>query len=353
MRRAQTFGRAITVEDVELLAFEHVLCDSSAVGCEWVPNRDSGTPPQDAAFPVTLESLGLLRLEPTIRTSNMVLDSTEIATRELAALASNGKRCAVVCDVTTVDEGRNIHGLERIASALRGVKIAYGASISRHGNKKSADEVSHALRRELQVGPSRAAFITLRFEPQDDELLAGALSASNATGALIVVTLPTAKSLRDLEESARSAVERLGPRVLLRSPSRVDPTLLTRFALCVVDGFGRPFERTFAPDYDVDDPERIRLLADNKDLRSRVLASVGIRYKTQLLSYGGLGYGCVFGDILRKKHLQVRSTTCAQGRLRRRLKECNCPRPTRVLYPARARTRTRHNFAMFILWQDI
>lgn len=293
MRLAQTLGRAITVEDVELLAFEHVLCDSRAIGCEWMPHRDPGNVAEDAAFPVTLESLGRLRLDPTLRTSNLVLDSTEMATRELSALASSSKRYAVVCDVTTVDEGRNIHGLERIASALPGVKVAYGASISRRGEKKSADQVSRALRRELQVGPKRAAFITLRFEHQDDELFAGAVSASNATGALIVVTLPAAKSVRDLEDAARKAVERLGPRVLLRSPSRVDPSVLTHFALCVVDGFGRPFERSFAPDYDVDDPERIRLLANRPDLRPRVLASVGIRYKTQLLSYGGLGYGCV------------------------------------------------------------
>lgn len=290
-------GGSVLAQDVASVSLEHVLCDIRGQPCDWVAaqaTQASRRSAEGGSYEVTLESLGHLRLDPTCRGSNMVLDSTAIAARELAELAADVEegRVALVCDVTTVDEGRDVDGLERVVRQVEKIDIAYGASIAAFSAATAAEAVA-ALRRQLEVGPRRAAFVTLRFDLEDEALLAGAAEASAATGALVVATLPAAQDAETLLRSARAAVDRFGPRVVLRSPARCDPALLAPLALAVVDGFGRPLERVQAPAYDLDDRERLGLLTARPDLHSGLVASVGLRYRTQLAAYGGQGYGRV------------------------------------------------------------
>lgn len=254
------------------LSFEQLVCGQQSPG----PN-------------VTLERLGELRQNPSAIPSNLVLEPETI----MRELANGSSPNSLICDVTTIDEGRDVDGLERISRKLN-VNVAYGASVS---TCSSASEAESALRRELEVGKRRAAFITLRL-PVDKHVLEGALGASHKTGALVVVSLREVATVEHFFEVAMPIVDMFGKeKLLIRSPNRLDPQVLSRLGCFVlVDGFGRPLERIHAPDFDVDDKERIRSLSnivDNHDDEAshlRLAVSVGVRYKTHLKIYGGLGF---------------------------------------------------------------
>ncbi|KAJ8599238.1 hypothetical protein CTAYLR_006207 [Chrysophaeum taylorii] len=277
----KTLTGPVKASEVSLVAFEHVLCDGA---CEW--GGDDEVSRGNAALD------GRVRLEPW--KYETALDSFEIAARELAAL----KKGEVVCDVTTVDEGRDVVGLERIARTVE-ARVCYGASTS-----SDCADVERTLRGELG---GKAAFITVRW-PASPAVAEGVAAASRATGALVVVSLPG----ENPESHARAAVAAFGEdRVVLRCAWRVDPARLAAVALFVVDGFGRPFEAAFHGIPDSSDAERIRSLKETPGVRERVAGSVGVRHRHQLKTYGGLGYdyarelltrhGCA--DVLRNERV--------------------------------------------------
>ncbi|MEM6845874.1 MAG: hypothetical protein AAF632_26935 [Bacteroidota bacterium] len=242
----------IEVKEVEAIAFEHVLCDT---------RNSNGT------LKISLETLGELRRNPAASAANMMLDSEVVAARELRSMRG------LVCDVTTVDEHRNVAGLRRVAE-LSGVKIAYGASVSRSADFETAVAT---LKSELRT----AGFITVHL---DDVALRAANVVSRDTGALVVVTLPEAPDAATLRARAETAVRFFDDprRLVLRSPNRFSPSLLTDLAVSLVDSFG------------MDDlnPNSLSDAVRMRDLPKDVLLSTGVRYKTQLVTYGGHGYEC-------------------------------------------------------------
>ena len=73
---------------VRLCTFEHVLCDTSSMPCDWLPCHTAEL--REAAMvngtvPITLENLGRIRRDPCCSAENFVLDSCDDAARELAA----------------------------------------------------------------------------------------------------------------------------------------------------------------------------------------------------------------------------------------------------------------------------
>ena len=125
--------------------------------------------------PITLENLGQIRRDPCCSAANFVLDSCDDAARELES-AFGAEGGAVVCDLTTVDEGRDVNGLARVAARLgESVAVCFGASLpAADVARGSEDEIRVALERQLVVGVDVAADVARNFA-------AGAPAAPRAT----------------------------------------------------------------------------------------------------------------------------------------------------------------------------
>ena len=153
---------------VSLVCFDHVLCDLRDAPLDWDAARFPCNGPVAARAPgdvrVAMEHLGAIRLDPLCSADNFVLDSVDTAGRELDELkhaASNlgpGGYC-VVCEMTNVDEGRDVDGLARCTKHLaNNVFLAFGASLARVEVEAAAAkpygdrDVVAALKRELVVG---------------------------------------------------------------------------------------------------------------------------------------------------------------------------------------------------------
>ena len=130
---------------VRLCTFEHVLCDTSSMPCDWLPCHTEEL--REAAMvngtvPITLENLGQIRRDPCCSAENFVLDSCDDAARELES-AFGAEGGAVVCDLTTVDEGRDVDGLARVAARLgderRGVLWGVAAGGGRRARQRGRD----------------------------------------------------------------------------------------------------------------------------------------------------------------------------------------------------------------------
>ena len=97
---------------VRLCTFEHVLCDTSSMPCDWLPCHTAELREEamvNGTVPITLENLSQIRRDPCCSAENFVLDSCDDAARELES-AFGAEGGAVVCDLTTVDEGRDVDG---------------------------------------------------------------------------------------------------------------------------------------------------------------------------------------------------------------------------------------------------
>ena len=157
---------------VRLCTFEHVLCDTSSMPCDWLPCHSVPCHTEElreaamvnGTVPITLENLGQIRRDPCCSAENFVLDSCDDAARELES-AFGAEGGAVVCDLTTVDEGRDVDGLARVAARLgESVAVCFGASLpAADVARGSEDEIRVALERQLVVGVDVAADVVRNF----------------------------------------------------------------------------------------------------------------------------------------------------------------------------------------------
>jgi hypothetical protein len=114
-------------------------------------------------LPLSLETLGAVRADARASAANLRLDSAAVAARELLALPAD----ALVCDLTTIDEGRDVSELARaavlLARAPGGAALCFGASVGRAdlraalAGDRPAAAVEAALSRELLRGCAVAA----------------------------------------------------------------------------------------------------------------------------------------------------------------------------------------------------
>ena len=328
------------VEGVTLVCFDHVLCDLRNTPMDWDAARFPCNGPV-AVRPITcpftgyvskdvpgyvtikIEHLSAIRLDPLCSADNLVLDSVDTAGRELFELkhaASNlgpGGYC-VVCEMTNVDEGRDVDGLARCTKHLpNNVFLAFGASLARAEVEAAAAkpygdrDVVAALKRELVVGvtvrpdaagcfyasapaapraafvgPVRPEFRAAAGEPSVDltELdafyLRAAAAAAASTGAPLVVSLPPCRDGTVARRRADAVLAACaGCRTILRRGEFAADLLAAGDGThaVLVDGFGRPLEGAVSPDVSALDPRRC-------------CVSTGVRHRTQLAAYGGFGY---------------------------------------------------------------
>ena len=311
---------------VRLCTFEHVLCDTSSMPCDFLPaplGMDLSSAMVHGTVPITLENLSQIRRDPCCSAENFVLDSCDDAARELES-AFGAEGGAVVCDLTTVDEGRDVDGLARVAARLgESVAVCFGASLpAADVARGSEDEIRVALERQLVVGVDvaadvarnfaagapaapRAAFVgplrpaftwdgKIHCKSADVQYIRAAAAAASRQGAPVVVVLPGYEGAQ-LRECARAVVELAdAPAWVFRvarlddqhGPGDLDDILdLAPNVLIVVDGWFRPCDLGYGPPL----PEFLF----NGDVESldRVVVAAGVRYRTQLRKYGGAGYG--------------------------------------------------------------
>ena len=310
---------------VRLCTFEHVLCDTSSMPCDFLPaplGMDLSSAMVHGTVPITLENLSQIRRDPCCSAENFVLDSCEDAARELES-AFGAEGGAVVCDLTTVDEGRDVDGLARVAARLGDVAGCFGASLpAADVARGSEDEIRVALERQLVVGVDVAADVARNFaagapaspraayigplrpaftwdgkmhcKSADVQYIRAAAAAASRQGAPVVVVLPGYEGAQ-LRECARAVVELAdAPAWVFRvarlddqhGPGDLDDILdLAPNVLIVVDGWFRPCDLGYGPPL----PEFLF----NGDVESldRVVVAAGVRYRTQLRKYGGAGYG--------------------------------------------------------------
>ena len=316
---------------VRLCTFEHVLCDTSGMLCDFLPlwpgrnDRLMEEAMVRGTVPITLENLGQIRRDPCCSVENFVLDSCEDAARELES-AFGAEGGAVVCDLTTVDEGRDVDGLARVAARLgESVAVCFGASLpAADVARGSEDEMRVALERQLVVGVDVATDVARNFaagapaapraafvgplRPALDEgsdpilydghpdipYIRAAAAAASRQGAPVVVVLPRYEGAQ-LRKCARAVIELAdAPAWVFRvarlddqhGPGDLDDILdLAPNVLIVVDGWFRPCDLGYGPPL----PEFLF----NGDVESldRVVVAAGVRYRTQLRKYGGAGYG--------------------------------------------------------------
>ena len=311
---------------VSLVCFDHVLCDLRDAPLDWDAARFPCNGPVAARAPgdvrVAMEHLGAIRLDPLCSGENLVLDSADAAARELDELASAAARlgggACVVCEATTVDEGRDVDGLVRCAARLgERVFLAFGASLARADVEAAAAkpygdrDAAAALKRELVVGVAvrpdaarhfsagapaapRAAFVgpvrpefraaagapSVDLTDLDAFYLRAAAAAAASTGAPLVVSLPPCRDGAVARRRADAALAACaGCRTILRRGEFAADLLAAGDGThaVLVDGFGRPFEGAASPD------------ASALDAR-RCCVATGVRHRTQLAAFGGFGY---------------------------------------------------------------
>ena len=308
---------------VRLCTFEHVLCDTSSMPCDYLPaplGMDLSSAMVHGTVPITLENLSQIRRDPCCSAENFVLDSCEDAARELES-AFGAEGGAVVCDLTTVDEGRDVDGLARVAARLGDVAVCFGASLpAADVARGSEDEMRVALERQLVVGVDVAADVARNFaagaptaprasfvgplRPALDEgsipilydghpdipYVRAAVAAASRQGAPVVMVLPAYRG-EDILRCVRAVLELTAdappPTWIFRmarfdNPANFlsDVQYLSPNILVVADGWYRP--------YDGENPPARYASRIQGD---RVVVAAGVRYRTQLRRYGGAGYG--------------------------------------------------------------
>ena len=325
---------------VRLCTFGHVLCDTSGMPCDFLPCHTEEL--REAAMvhgtvPITLENLAQIRQDPCCSAENFVLDSCDDAARELESAfgrasaiwngtemtdSSTDASVTVVCDLTTVDEGRDVDGLARVAARLgESVAVCFGASLpAADVARGSEDEMRVALERQLVVGVDVAADVARNFaagapaapraafigplRPALDEgsipilydghpdipYIRAAVAAASRQGAPVVMVLPAYRG-EDLLRCVRAVLELTAdappPTWIFRmarfdNPANFlsDVQYLSPNILVVADGWYRPYDGANPPARYAS-----RIQGD------RVVVAAGVRYRTQLRRYGGAGYG--------------------------------------------------------------
>ena len=271
---------------VRLCTFEHVLCDTSSMPCDWLPchtARGREAAMVHGTVPITLENLSQIRRDPCCSAENFVLDSCDDAARELES-AFGAEGGAVVCDLTTVDEGRDVDGLARVAARLgESVAVCFGASLpAADVARGSEDEMRVALERQLVVGVDVAADVARNFaagapaapraafigplRPALDEgsipilydghpdipYIRAAVAAASRQGAPVVMVLPAYRG-EDLLRCVRAVLELTAdappPTWIFRmarfdNPANFlsDVQYLSPNVLVVADGWYRPYD---------------------------------------------------------------------------------------------------------------
>ncbi|MDF5753104.1 phosphotriesterase [Spongiactinospora sp. TRM90649] len=261
-------------------------------------------------LPLTAGLLGEVAMGVANR-DDQSLDDEALAVREAADLRDAGGGTLV--DGTSIGLGRDPAALRRIAEAT-GLNIVMGAGWYHPARTeglagRDAASLAAEIVRDLTEGVDgvRAGVIgeLAALDPGDPAqsvLLVAAARASAATGAPISVARSADPAVQervldllaaegaDLTRVAVGDCDPLSPR-----PDDLEP-LLARGVFVRFDGLGRlPSVLSVADDQDV--AAAVVELA-RRGHSGRILLSQGVRAKSQLLAYGGAGYGFVLRQFV-------------------------------------------------------
>jgi phosphotriesterase-related protein len=303
------------------LTHEHFFVDVSVWGCR--PRTPAEQELWDA--PITLDRIGLLRRRSWSNRDNLVLDDHDLLVEELGAYRDLGGRS--VLDVTPQTVGRDPVRLRALAEAT-GVQIVCGTGFYvRDAHPAWVADASEAalaehMVRELTEGIDdtgiRAGIIgelgtSDPIHPEELRVLRAGAAASRRTGAAI--TLHLAETAR-LGHECLDVLEAEGvplDHVVLGHSDGPAPDLdyleavLRRGAYVQFDFFGVTWGNDDLSDHlghyfppPTPDDETVRVTAElvRRGYGRQLLLSHDTCTKTQLLRYGGFGYGHTLRTII-------------------------------------------------------
>lgn len=313
--QVMTVRGPISAQDLGVtLMHEHLVADSLC----W------RTHPQDdeeqiwAEAPLSMESLGLLRRNPLFMRDNLLLDNTQLASREALRFRNAGGQTIV--ETSCIGLGRNIRSLQTIAEET-GLHVVAGCGFyveiahPTWVNTASVEALRDHIVQDILVGIDdtgiRAGIIgelgTSYTVTQSEErvLRAGAL-AQRQTGLAITVHMggQAAEAIRvlDILEDAGADLTRV---VLDHmdddlTDMEMHARVAVRGAYVEYDGFGAEWYFDSLGTVTARDTDRIRAvlwLAERGHL-DRLLLAQDIWLKQALRAYGGLGYDHILRSIV-------------------------------------------------------
>ena len=132
MKSIQTVLGEVQVKDIKrICVHEHLLLDMTHEAIE--PKTEAEK--QMFYGDICMDNLGLLRRNPYVVRTNLMLDSVEDAVEEVKPLMNCG--CNLLLDLTSVGLGRNVRGLKAI-SEKTGLNIACGCGLFVHDSRIEA-----------------------------------------------------------------------------------------------------------------------------------------------------------------------------------------------------------------------
>lgn len=152
MKSIQTVTGPMRPEEVKLVCMhEHLILDMTHEAVEPRTSEEKELFYGD----ISMENLGLLRRNPYVVRTNLILDSVEDAASEIALLQKCG--CNLLLDLTSVGLGRDVCKLRRIAEQT-GMRIACGCGLFVHDSRveaytqASVEELTAWMLREIREG---------------------------------------------------------------------------------------------------------------------------------------------------------------------------------------------------------
>jgi len=288
-------------------------------------------PPKDpvlrdyATRDISPADLRLLKYDLGAIKSNLILDDTSLAASELGYFTRAGGRAIV--EQSTVGAGRREAEMQAL-SKKTGVHVVVGSGFyvreSLPEDIVKADEEELALRmiEEMQGGIGRSGIrpgvigeigISARIGDWDRKVLKAAARVQKETGRAISVHIQAVPTLKEFSgeqnglealgilEHARADLSRV---IICHTDSKIDLSylrkIIARGSYAELDHFGKDFyftESGFLMDRDMDRVLAVRQLVEDGSA-PRILISQDVCLRTDLVAYGGFGYGHILEHIV-------------------------------------------------------
>jgi phosphotriesterase-related protein len=302
---------------------EHILLDAwSSIVTNSIPYDVEGDSGNNLYHQkVTMENLGVLKLDATAVRDNLVLQDTDTAVEELLEFKKSGGNTVV--DLTNANMGRNVLELKKISQLTRLNIVSctgyyMGDSLPDSVKKKSEDKLAAVMIKEIKDGIGdtdiRAGVIgeigvSRKVDRHELCTLRASAAAQRETGsALYVHTWPFGTSgIRVADE-----LEHWGANpdkvVICHVDGKIDldyyKKLLDRGVYIGFEHFGKDYREVIDGNIyiipnDLERLEAIReLIKIDDDYLDRIIISTDRCLKTELLKYGGHGYAHILRTII-------------------------------------------------------
>lgn len=306
---------------------EHIICDLSA----WLiqPTEISKMKLVDA--PVKMENLGILRRDPVVSKDNLKIIDEGLAVKELMDSKNWGARTVV--DLSTPGIGRDPDALRRISLAT-GLNIIMGTgwytavSQPQHIRKKNVDDLHQIILEEISSGVGNTGIKPgvigeigcsgpVPYHPDEKKVLQAAARVQKETG--ICITIHPAFLDKESRQTSGlknwevylDLIEEEGGNLMKLYMSHADRLdidlnylrqIMDRGITISFDGFGKEphFESFGIFVLGATDPERVKSISElcKEGYDRRIVLSHDVCVKTDLKTYGGMGYSHILERIV-------------------------------------------------------